>query len=399
VKKIRFRCQGCEQMYTLGEDAIVVTAAGMRDDFVGVTMFGVSGGISTGGGPESPDLVGSLATHSRSWSSLEPSEVRRQEVEVSRVMSSLSVGQPRWWRCRGCGTVQIYELVRTPKKSAADKTAELPSQKFKGKTEEEAKAAAMAAFPEERIVSLKTTKGRKRTIQKQGESAEAAIEAVKAGVPSDVSDVSPAEIIEQGRRGTVELLADSKDDASRRWRHKLQWGVKGASCDLVECVRAPVKGIFGIGAKQGMWRVHWSTKFEARISFRTPVVVTVWYRETAPSARSEEERQVSETVRQFVLALKQADFDGIRELVAPELYKAASNDTLDVHLVSVPEQFNVILKGKEKAIVTGEFELQLPPTGRPDVIRTTAKFLLTHKSGTWLLCNYAWRDQLLEEDD
>lgn len=118
-----------------------------------------------------------------------------------------------------------------------------------------------------------------------------------------------------------------------------------------------------------------------------------------PSVKQADERQiVSKVVHQFVEALSHTDFDKIRELVVPELYEAASGDTLNVHLVSIPKRFKVTLKGKQSAVVTGKFDLQLPPTGSPDIVSTTAKFLLMYKAGKWMLYNYSWRDYLLENE-
>lgn len=59
-----------------------------------------------------------------------------------------------------------------------------------------------------------------------------------------------------------------------------------------------------------------------------------------------EKQIVSQIVFQFVLAVKNDDFDKIRELVAPKLYKEASGDTLNVHLVSIPKHFKVTFKDK-----------------------------------------------------
>lgn len=212
---------------------------------------------------------------------------------------------------------QCRAFLSSTRKRVTDKTtAKLPSKQFEGKTVEEAKEAAMAAFPEERIVSLKvTSKGRKKTIQRKRESSKEAVEAVKSGVPSEVSDVGSEEIIEQGQRGTVEVLAHSEDEARTRWRDKAP---RGSSCEHMECVRAPARGILRIFTRQGLWRVHWSTKFKARISYRTPVVVTVWYRKNAPSAISEKEGSPIIPSDKLVFRICVCTFDQEHALFAEE---------------------------------------------------------------------------------
>lgn len=105
-KEVAIRCEGCGKIYTLGKDAIVVSVSAVRNGFVGVTIIG-DGFKNT---KDTPDLVDSLGQ--RSWSSLDQATVRQQQAEIRRISSSLSSGNPQWWKCRSCGHVQIYQKWR-----------------------------------------------------------------------------------------------------------------------------------------------------------------------------------------------------------------------------------------------------------------------------------------------
>jgi hypothetical protein len=65
----------------------------------------------------------------------------------------------------------------------------------------------------------------------------------------------------------------------------------------------------------------------------------------------------------------------------------------------VPKKYDIVFKrNKDTAIVTGSFSLQVPATGRPDVIKTNAKFKVIKKDEKWLLDNYTWRDYLFYDE-
>ncbi len=101
ASEISFKCEGCGQAYTLGKDALVVTAAMLLGDFQGVTVF--CAGTSN---RDKPDLVASLG---HSWDSVEPETKSRQRIAIKEITSS---GRPRWWHCRKCDTVQTYNVLK-----------------------------------------------------------------------------------------------------------------------------------------------------------------------------------------------------------------------------------------------------------------------------------------------
>ena len=103
-KEITIGCQGCGREYTLGKNAIVVSASATMSGFQGVTLVGNSTIKNT---QDTPDLVDSL--QQRSWSSLDQAIIRQQQTEIGRISSSLLAAIPQWWRCRNCGNVQIYQ--------------------------------------------------------------------------------------------------------------------------------------------------------------------------------------------------------------------------------------------------------------------------------------------------
>jgi Flp pilus assembly protein TadD len=103
VKEINIRCGGCGREYTLGKDAIVVSASATMSQFRVVSLVGNSTMKNT---QDTPDLIDSL--QQRSWSSLDEAAIGQQQTEISRISSSLLAGTPQWWRCRICSAVQVY---------------------------------------------------------------------------------------------------------------------------------------------------------------------------------------------------------------------------------------------------------------------------------------------------
>jgi len=269
MKVMRFRCKKCGQTYMLGRDAIVVTQSQVMADFKSIAT--TDGRNLTGLSPEdldtlvdtrlAPDKVGLL--EGSNWSSLEPSTVRNQRDAMERISFALFMDKSRWWKCNKCAKVQTYKL--TP----------MSSKQFKGKTLQEAKTAAMTAIPKEKIVALDVTQDiREKTVEGEGKSAPAAIEDTRARLPSGAFDISPGEIVQEAQHGTVEVQAYSEEEVCKVSKRSMP---RGASCEEMKRVLAPSKGLLGIGRKQGFWKVRWSTKFIAKVSFKMPAVVTVWF--------------------------------------------------------------------------------------------------------------------------
>jgi hypothetical protein len=155
---------------------------------------------------------------------------------------------------------------------------QLKSQRFEGKTVEEAKAAvALSGIPQEQIHDLEVTRNvQDATVEGEGKSIEAAIEAARTRVPSQAFDVSSAEIIQQGQEGIVEIQAQTETEARERWKIQTP---QAAALETFKCEVQPKDGFLGIGKKQGLWKAYWSKPFKARISYKVPAQVTVKYME------------------------------------------------------------------------------------------------------------------------
>jgi len=264
MEDIRFRCRGCRLKFTLGADALVVTSLGVMADFQAVTVLGT--GSSFVDNRADPDLVASLE---RSWSSLDSSTVRDQLAEMRRISSLLSTGRPRWWKCQKCGTEQTYKLIR------------VSSKQFEGKTLQEAKTVATNAVPEKSILALDVVRDVEgKAVGGEGKSATGAMEAARARVPSGAFDISPGEIVEEPRHGTLEIQAYSQEKAREVSKREVKRNApKGASLEEMKCDVRPAKGFLRIGRKRGSWKVQWSTPFRAKVSFKTPAVVVVQFEE------------------------------------------------------------------------------------------------------------------------
>lgn len=253
----------------LGRDAIVVTQSQVMADFKSIVT--TDGRNLAGLSPEdldtlvdtrlAPDKVGLL--EGGNWSSLGQSTVRNQRDAMKIISFALFMDKSRWWKCDKCAELQIYKL--TP----------ISSKQFKGKTVQEAKMAAMTAIPKKKIVALDVTRDvQEKTVEGEGKSASAAIEDARARVPSGAFDISPGEIIQEAQHGTVEVQAYSEEEACKVSKRSMP---KGASCEEMKRALSPAKGLLGIGRKKGFWKVRWSTKFIAKVSFKMSVAVTVWF--------------------------------------------------------------------------------------------------------------------------
>jgi hypothetical protein len=149
------------------------------------------------------------------------------------------------------------------------------SKQFEGRSEEEAKAAAIAAVSSDRVYYMGVTQRvRKNSVVGEGKTADLAVETARARVPPGAFDASPGEITQEGQNGTVELRAYSEEEARRTWTADVR---APASLENLECVIAPTKGFLGMGKKHGLWRAHWSSPYRAEVSFKLPAVVTVRY--------------------------------------------------------------------------------------------------------------------------
>ena len=117
-------------------------------------------------------------------------------------------------------------------------TPKLKSQKFEGKTVEEAQAAAaMPGIAPEKIYDVKVTRtDKERTATGKSKSANAAIEAAKSRIKSQAFDIRTAEILQEGQEGVVEIQTQTETEARDQWLSKAP---KGATLEAFDCVVAP----------------------------------------------------------------------------------------------------------------------------------------------------------------
>ncbi|SPJ15599.1 hypothetical protein SBDP2_410009 [Syntrophobacter sp. SbD2] len=97
IMAIPLRCSGCGKNYILGENAIVVSMAGVSKDFLVAIDFSRA--------ESHPDLIDALE---RGFNFLDAATAAKQRREIEGILSSLSSGERRQWRCRACNKVQTY---------------------------------------------------------------------------------------------------------------------------------------------------------------------------------------------------------------------------------------------------------------------------------------------------
>lgn len=106
IAKVHIRCRKCAKIYTLGQDALVVTQAQVMSDFQRVMIVGKSPfGVDTS---SAPDQVGSLQ---EDWQDLDLSTIQEQCKAIKLIRSDLGQGRNRWWKCYDCGKKQRYESL------------------------------------------------------------------------------------------------------------------------------------------------------------------------------------------------------------------------------------------------------------------------------------------------
>ena len=148
---------------------------------------------------------------------------------------------------------------------------ELKFEDFKGESVEDAERLAREALGDQLLgvdVVKNVTEG---SVTAQGRSADEAVASVMTRVPEDVFDSQPAEIIQEGHTGEVEVTEHEESDARRAWRRH---GSRGAQLDALECIQTPKNGFAGLGKRAGKWIARWSAPFIAEVSYKRPAVVS-----------------------------------------------------------------------------------------------------------------------------
>jgi hypothetical protein len=100
-----------------------------------------------------------------------------------------------------------------------------------------------------------------KTVNGEGRTSEAAIEAAKKRVPQGAFDIA-VQIIQKGKDGTLEVEGYSKDEGEQEAREKIPKD-------------AVLEGFLGLRKKLGSWKAYWSLPFEASISFKQGVEFAV----------------------------------------------------------------------------------------------------------------------------
>jgi hypothetical protein len=151
---------------------------------------------------------------------------------------------------------------------------------FQGKSIEETKATATASVPSGQDFSLDIQDVQTKTVEEKGESADAAIEAANAKIPSEAFDISSGEIINEnhGQEGVLEIEGDAEWEARIQWKMSKPF-LDGAQLLDMNCVREASKGFLGIGKRQSVWEARWSMPFIAQVSYKLPAVVRVRFYE------------------------------------------------------------------------------------------------------------------------
>jgi hypothetical protein len=157
---------------------------------------------------------------------------------------------------------------------------QLESRKLSGKTEEEALDEVVSSgIARESIHEIRTTRPeREKVAEGEGNNPEEAIANAKSDIPPDAVDIGPPEMVREAEHGTVEIQAQSEEEARERWESQK---AKDATLDDLICMTQPRRGFIGIGRRLGIWEVTWSRPSVVRFSYRVPAEVSVtWLKQT-----------------------------------------------------------------------------------------------------------------------
>lgn len=183
---------------------------------------------------------------------------RRRDLD----METASEDAAHWWKTGSA------PLRATPRRG-------LKFKEFKGKTPEEAKALADAAFEPGKLMGVKMIKEvQARTGSGQGATAQEALKRVRDRVPEDAFDIGEPRIVQEGASGTLEIEASSELDAKSVLRTKAP---RGAQVDGLDCKIPAKNGFLGMGKVPGVWAAQWSAPFIAEIEYKLPAVALARY--------------------------------------------------------------------------------------------------------------------------
>ena len=163
-----------------------------------------------------------------------------------------------WWET---GSVA---LRATPRR-------ELKFADFKGESVEEAEQLARETVGDGLLGTDVVKDVRQMSATAQGNTADEAVATVMTRIPAGAFDARPAQILQEGTAGEVEVTEREESEAKRSWRRKAP---RGAQLDAIECKQTPKSGVVGIGKRPGIWIARWSAPYIAEVCYKTPAVVT-----------------------------------------------------------------------------------------------------------------------------
>ncbi len=88
--------------------------------------------------------------------------------------------------------------------------------------------------------------------------------------------ISEPEIIQKGESGIFRATSQTEEEAEKLFRSKIS---SQRIHHLVECETQPTNGFMGIGKKPGIWKISWEKPFVVRITYLSPAIIKVKYKE------------------------------------------------------------------------------------------------------------------------
>jgi hypothetical protein len=181
-------------------------------------------------------------------------------------------------KCNGCGKHPCEcNNVNSDYSFPSDHFYELPlsSKTFEAETLEEAKAKAIIFKGSVTEISREEfTQVKRQVVTGQGKTREQAMTLAQSKLPENAFNVGVPEIVQESKRGTVELREYTQKAARRRWSIEVP---SGAELDSFTCIEKP-KGFLWFKRSEGKWKAEWSIPFKVCIAYDVPASVTVWYR-------------------------------------------------------------------------------------------------------------------------
>ena len=181
-------------------------------------------------------------------------------------------------KCNGCGKYPCEcDDTNSDYSYSSEQVYEPPLsvKMFEAETLEEAKAKALefkrsvAEISREEVSDV-----RRQIITGQGKTKEEAITSAQAKVPSHAFNVEALEIVQEGKRGTVELRGYTEKAARRRWSIEAP---SEAELDNFTCIEKP-RGFLWFKRSEGKWKAEWAVPFKVSIACHIPATITVLYR-------------------------------------------------------------------------------------------------------------------------